>query len=136
MLQQEPNKQLLFIYNANSGIANALIDVGEKYLKPAQYDCQLRKVSYGPFGQKHDWKKFIEELPYKVVFLHKDEFQELYPSYTFKPPNLLYKSGNSLRTLLQSNDFDKISSFDDLIEATNNVIKKLDVAKNQNTTNN
>jgi len=62
------NSKLLFIYNADSGIANALIDQGKKYLTPSEYACQLCMVSYGPLGMRKDWKKFVKRLPYEIVF--------------------------------------------------------------------
>jgi hypothetical protein len=64
---------LIFVYNADSGLANALIDTGHRLLKPADYPCALCMVTYGPFGMKWEWKEFIAKLPYEVTFLHKNE---------------------------------------------------------------
>ncbi len=64
---------LLFVYNADSGIANALLDTGHRILRPGDYPCPLCMVTYGAFGMKSDWKRYIAGLPYPVTFLHKNK---------------------------------------------------------------
>lgn len=66
-------KQLYFIYNANSGLGNALLDVGRRFAQPKDYPCALCFVTYGPFGMKKEWKEFLAGLPYESKFFHKDE---------------------------------------------------------------
>ena len=107
-------EKLIFVYNANSGKANALLDFGKKYVAPSTYDCQLCMISYGPFGMKKDWKQFTESLPYDVSFLHKDEFEKQHPEAHIDPPGLLYLSDTGYQTLLDAQDFDNIASLEEL----------------------
>ena len=107
--------ELLFAYNADSGLGNALVDYGKKYLQPSKYDCQLCMVTYGPFGMKSDWKKFVKTLPAPAVFLHKDELRDKYPAIDIALPAVVtVKAGKLDRVLLDRSEFQNISSLDDL----------------------
>lgn len=115
--------KLLFIYNADSGMINALMDQGKKYLTPSEYACQLCMVSYGPFGMRKDWKKFTKELPYEIEFLHKDELQNTYPTIETSLPAMVLLSNENADVLLDKEDFNTIVSLDDLKTA---VLKALE----------
>ncbi|MEO6667868.1 MAG: hypothetical protein ABIN36_00235 [Ferruginibacter sp.] len=71
-------EQLLFVYNANSDLFSTVTDFAHKILSPSTYDCHLCALTYGSVTMKRDWKMFIEGLPLKTVFLHKDEFKTKY----------------------------------------------------------
>jgi hypothetical protein len=105
---------ILFVYNADNGLANSLIDYGKKYVSPSKYDCQLCMVSYGPFGMKKNWKAFVSSLSYPVKFLHKNEFIQKYPQSSIKLPAMLISNDEEIETLINSIDFDKILSLDEL----------------------
>lgn len=109
--------KILFIYNADSGFTNALIDQGIKYLTPDKYECKLCMVSYGPVGMRKDWKRFIKDLPYNVEFLHRDELQNAYPRINTSLPAVVLVSSGKTRVLLKKEDFDHISSVDGLKSA-------------------
>ena len=117
--------QLLFVYNANSGAANGLLDYGKKYITPDKYDCQLCMVSYGPFGMKKDWKQFIASLPYEVVFLHKDELEKQHPQASIKPPGLLLRTDSGYRPMLEAADFEAIKTLDQLKSLVNQALRSL-----------
>lgn len=118
-------KQLLFIYNADSGKGNALLDYGKKYITPNRYDCQLCMVSYGPFGMKQDWKSFVADLPLDVVFLHRNEYTQKYPKSDISLPALIYEADDQHQVLMQADDFDTINSLDDLQNAVKAALGKI-----------
>lgn len=70
--KSKSEKEIIFVYNADGGIGNALLDYGKKYIQPDKYDCQLCMVTYGALGMKKDWKIFTSSLSYQVKFLHRD----------------------------------------------------------------
>jgi hypothetical protein len=107
--------QLLFVYNADSGAANMLMDYGKKYITPNKYDCQLCMVSYGAFGMKKDWKKFVNSLPYISIFLHRDEFEKNYPDKTIKYPSVQLVEESGFTTILDAEDFESIKDLHTLI---------------------
>ena len=71
-------KKLIFVYNADSGISNAIKDSIHKIFSPKTYDCNLCNLTYSPISMKSDWKKFIKSLNLETEFLHKDEFEQKY----------------------------------------------------------
>ena len=109
-------QRILFVYNADSGIANGLLDYGKKYLQPDKYDCQLCMVTYGAFGMKSDWKKFTKTLGIPVQFLHRDEFAAQYPdSNTQEFPTMLgLKHDSTQEILISTQNFNEIKSLGDL----------------------
>jgi hypothetical protein len=99
---------LLFIYNADRGITNALLDTGHRIINPDDYPCPLCLVTYGPFGMKRDWKKFIATLPYKVTFLHKNELPTRLQKVLKDFPCLMLESSEATRILISSEEFREI----------------------------
>ena len=73
-----PDK-LLIVYNADSGLINALMHAVHKQLFPETYPCSLCAITYGAVSMHGEWKRFLESLPMDVVFHHKDDFTEAYP---------------------------------------------------------
>ena len=83
-----PTPPLLFVYNADSGVLNALKDLWIKTVTPERYECQLCAVTYGPTGMKREWRRFVAGLSAnsaagdgpetRVRFLHKDELAAQY----------------------------------------------------------
>ncbi|MDZ4845100.1 MAG: hypothetical protein SH857_06070 [Chitinophagales bacterium] len=68
--------ELLFIYNAGSGIFNSVSDFAHKIFSPATYPCSFCALTYGNLGMKKRWRDFISDLPVKSIFLHNDELVE------------------------------------------------------------
>jgi hypothetical protein len=108
--------KLIFVYNADSGLTNALLDVGTRIFAPEKYPCTLCAVTYGPFGKKDQWKKFINTLPYPVEFLHKDDFEKAYSHPKNGYPALFIDDGK-LTQLMGSEEFSDIKTLEDLKQA-------------------
>lgn len=68
-------RELIFVYNADSGRLNGAIDFFHKIFSPKTYNCQLCKVTYGIAGMDKEWKRFVESSRIPFRFLHKDEWQ-------------------------------------------------------------
>ncbi len=77
--------ELLFVYNAGSGLFDSLTDFAHKIIAPSTYQCHLCALTYGNFAMKQQWKEFIESLQVGVTFLHKDVFQRVYHSAAALP---------------------------------------------------
>lgn len=71
--------QLIFVYNADSGLFNAMADVGHKIFSPTTYPCQLCALTYGLLTERKQWRRFIESLPAACEFLHRDQVRQRYP---------------------------------------------------------
>ena len=70
---------LLFVYNADSGLFNTLADIGHKRFSPQTYECALCALTHGYFSERAQWRSFIEQLPCRCDFLHRDEFLRRHP---------------------------------------------------------
>lgn len=120
-------RRLLFIYNADSGLGNALLDAAHKVLKPATYDCQLCALTYGTFREKRDWKAFREGSNVIMEFLHKDEFLKMYsskflPAYSF--PVVLEATDHDLEIFISTTRLNALHSTTDLIREVNSGLGK------------
>lgn len=70
--------QLIFVYNANSGLFSRLTDFTHKMVSPSTYACNLCALTYGNFTVKEEWRSFIESLPLDTVFMYQDQFERKY----------------------------------------------------------
>lgn len=70
--------KLIFVYNADSGILNAIKDLVHKNVSPETYPCSLCAVTYDNLGMKREWGQFVDQIGRQVEFLHRDELEEKY----------------------------------------------------------
>lgn len=111
-------QKLLFIYNANSGTRNALLDSMHKVFRPQTYDCKLCDITFGVISENKTWKRFRKESRYPMVFLHKDEFATTYKSkfgYKFTFPIVLLEGENGLEALITTKELNQLKTAQDLI---------------------
>jgi hypothetical protein len=80
---------LLFVYNADAGLANALLDLVHKTISPRTYACSLCALTYG-VRMRPEWKAFIEALPVETRFPHRDEFRAEFPALNELPLPAVY----------------------------------------------
>ncbi len=106
--------RLFFIYNAESGLANAMLDTGRRIFSPDKYPCALCMVTYGPFGMKDDWRKFVTELPYEVTFLHSDELPADLQKLQLKLPGLVLQQSGTTNVLIGGQEFRTIKDLETL----------------------
>lgn len=107
--------KLIFVYNADSGLLNTLLDIGHKVLKPETYACKLCSLTYGNFTENRKWKDFRENSANEMEFLHKDEFREKY-GQEYPCPVILFHS-ETLEVALSKEDLEDFQSLDELITA-------------------
>lgn len=113
---------LLFVYNADSGMFNALTDSVHKIISPGTYQCNLCKITYGSLSMKKEWKQFVQSLPVEVVFLHRDEFFAVYPEtdqVSFPAVYGVGEDGSRARLLVDSREINKAQTLDDLKQLVN-----------------
>ena len=111
-------QKLLFIYNANSGMRNALLDGAHKIFSPSTYECNLCDITYGAFTENKVWKKFRGETALKMEFLHKDEFTKQYASkfgHKFTFPIILAVINNNMEVFVHTKELNVLGSADKLV---------------------
>ena len=111
-------EKLIFIYNADSGLRNMIIDGAHKIFSPSTYACNLCDITYGSFMENSIWRKFRESTSLKMEFLHKDEFKNRYASkfcYKFDYPIVLITAQGNLDVLINREELNQLVNAEDLI---------------------
>jgi hypothetical protein len=106
--------KLIFVYNADSGLVNTLMDIGHKAISPQTYECNLCGLTFGLVSEHKQWKKFREESNTEMEFLHRDEFEKKY-AQKFDYPVIL-KQDKELSVMISPTELNKIQTLDELIE--------------------
>lgn len=115
--KQIPSK-LLFVYNADSGLRNLIIDSAHKILSPKTYDCNLCQITFGAFTENGIWKEFRKKSKLQMDFLHKDEFKKAYASkfeHQFTFPIVLAETENELEVLIKTEEMNGLNTAEELI---------------------
>ena len=108
--------ELIFVYNANSGIFNAILDSLHKTFSPKTYNCNLCAITYTSVSMKKRWKEFIGKIDSPVLFLHRDELEKAYGITDVQLPVLLTTRGDDVDVLIHADRLNEIKHLDELIE--------------------
>ena len=109
--QSHPPDRLIFIYNADGGIAQGIMDSIHKTLSPATYPCSLCAITYGAFSMDRHWRAWLKTLPMPVEFYHKDDSP--YPQIAL--PVVLVERAGQVETLVSAERLNALGSVDALI---------------------
>lgn len=88
-------KKILFVYNADAGLANGLLDMAHKIFSPRTYACSLCGITYGLTSMRPQWKEFLQSLSVETHFLHRDEFQQQFPGHSKQALPAIFWENNS-----------------------------------------
>lgn len=106
--------QLIFVYNADSGLFNTLTDIAHKIISPSTYSCNLCSLTHSYFAVKKDWTEFLSGIDAELEFLHKDELIEKYgPSNISLPVIFLYRD-KQLQEWITTAEINACSRIEDL----------------------
>lgn len=109
------DRKLIFVYNADSSLFNQVGDLIHKTISPKTYQCNLCGLTYSGVSMKGDWKDFINSLPIKAEFLHKDEFLKQFPNKkqsTF--PVVFVRENDSLIELISTQEINQAKNLEEL----------------------
>ena len=115
--------KIIFVYNANSGLMNTVLDIGHKIISPDTYECNLCAITYGVLKENQEWKTFRESSKDELEFLHKDEFEEKYQQVRDYPIVLVSNKNNELSEVLDKDELNKMQTAKDLIQKLQETIK-------------
>ena len=117
-MEKKIREKLIFVYNANSGKKNAILDSMHKVFSPSTYDCNLCDITFGIVSENQTWKRFREDSDLDMMFLHKDEFQKMYASkfgYKFTFPIVLVEAEKGLEVFISTEEMNALKTPHDLI---------------------
>ncbi|HEX8559764.1 MAG TPA: hypothetical protein VF668_16840 [Pyrinomonadaceae bacterium] len=105
---------LVFVYNADSGVFNALADAAHKIFSPRTYGCNLCALTHGAFRERAEWRAFLDGLGRPLEFLHADELRARYPAADAPLPAVFRKRGADLELLAGADAVNACRTLDDL----------------------
>ena len=111
---QHSKPTLVFVYNAESGLFNAVTDMAHKVFSPQTYQCNLCALTYATFGMRKSWKQFLATLDRPLEFLHADELQRRYGISDLPLPAICKKEGARLELLLAADAINACRTLADL----------------------
>jgi len=115
--------KLICVYNADTGLIEALKHAVQKQLFPESYPCSLCALTYGAVSMRGDWKAYWQTLDAQVAFYHRDDFTQDYPMLgtggtreVTLPAILISENGEEPGILISAEELDAMRHVDDLIE--------------------
>ena len=121
-LCRENESELIFIYNAKSGIVNEFLDFAHKTFSPSTYNCNLCAISYGNFTMKKKWSDYISSLPVRSTFTYKDKVSE-YGYNNIELPSIIFRNGSRSKVIISSEEINKLKKIDQLINILSDRLK-------------
>ncbi len=111
-------KNLLFIYNTDSGALQGFKDFSSGKAAPAGAGaCPLTGITHSPVGMKKEWKRFCKDLDIPSRSLHRNEFLAEFGSrqqqITF--PVVLVQKGTELEIFISTEELNRCRDLNDLI---------------------
>ena len=107
-------ERLIFVYNADSGIFNALTDMAHKIFSPETYACNLCAITYSNLGMRKSWKEFLETLSVPLEFLHRDELIAQYGRDDIALPAILSVNAGELGIAVSADAIDQATDIEGL----------------------
>jgi hypothetical protein len=105
---------LVFVYNADSGLVNTLLDIGHKIVSPKTYSCNLCALTHSTFSMRDEWKQFVAQLDCPMEFLHRDELAGRYGLRDVPLPAIFLKTETGLQPWIGQEEINRCRSLDDL----------------------
>ena len=111
-----PRPQLLFVYNADTGLFNIVTDIAHKLLSPSTYSCDLCALTHGTFKVREEWVNFLNGFDADCEFLHRDEFIKAHPAHEAPLPAIFEKTSGGLTILIDAPRLRGCGSLAELIQ--------------------
>ncbi|MEO7960722.1 MAG: hypothetical protein ABIR19_04190 [Ginsengibacter sp.] len=112
--------KIVLAYDSWGGIVPGAIDYFHQIFFPSTYSCKLCKLSHGTIGMKKVWKRFLDSLPYKKIYLYKDEVQKKFLPVDISLPAIFLSDSTQTILLVNANEIDNAYSVENLITLVKN----------------
>ena len=111
---QHARPGLVFVYNADSGVFNALADAAHKIFSPRTYQCNLCALTHSAVRMRKEWKKFLDGLGVPLEFLHADELRSRHGVAGVPLPAVFERDGDEVKVLITADSINTCRTMDDL----------------------
>lgn len=115
---------LVFVYNADSGVFNTLTDIAHKLMSPKTYECNLCNLTHGYFKARDEWVGFLRDLDVEIEFLHRDEYVRKYHDEV-QYPAVFIKQGEDLKLWLDRDMINSMSNTEELMQLIRSQLQQL-----------
>lgn len=117
---------LIFVYNVDSGFFNTLKDTAHKTVSPATYACKLCQLSFGAVSMKRPWREYLQQLPFKKKFLHRNEFRQQYPDCRDVPlPAIFIQTAGACALIVSAEEINRQKTLTNLIAVLDAKLKAI-----------
>lgn len=128
----QKNPRLLCVYNADTGLIEALKHAVQKQFAPESYPCSLCALTYGAVAMRGDWKEFWLSLDAQVDFYHRDDFTQDFPALgtggareVMLPVVLTSDAGEEPSVLISSKELDAMGDVTELMAKVDDLMKSV-----------
>lgn len=90
-------EKIIFVYNADEGAFNALMDTAHKLFAPSTYECNLCALTHGVTSMKSEWKSYMSTLNYETRFYHRAGFKTEWPMLDIELPVIMIQKEETQR---------------------------------------
>jgi hypothetical protein len=120
--------EVLFVYNAKSGLFNALTDYVHRQISPSTYSCNLCLITYDNWDRNQQWANYIESLPISVNFTYADVLTQYQKrGEKVKLPIALLKKGKAESTFMTVEEINSCNDDEALIMMFDEKLKNLGI---------
>lgn len=107
--------RLIFVYNAEAGVAAGLRDSIHKLVSPATYPCSLCAITYGLVGMRAAWRDWLERQSLAAEFYHRADFHAAFPALRGEPLPLVALADTATATvIIPAAELDTVADVDQL----------------------
>lgn len=107
--------KLVFVYNAEAGLLNGIMDSIQKVVSPSTYACDLCAITYGLTTMNSKWRVWLKQLDMPAQFFHRADFRRAWPDENVRLPAILMEKDDQLTALIAADAFESIKHVDQLI---------------------
>ena len=107
-------RQLIFVYNANTDPISAIVDYAHKVFKPSTYKCELCALTHHNLGERSVWKDFKNRSKADMEFMYIRGFEAKF-NLQYDYPVILEKKDGEFLQIMGKKELQKIKSVDKLI---------------------
>jgi hypothetical protein len=107
--------KIIFVYNAEAGFLNGMMDSVHKIVSPSTYECSLCAITHGSFTMDKSWRSYLRTLPLETVFHHREDFRAAYPEADVALPAILLERDGVISTLISAEGLSRQTDVNGLI---------------------
>lgn len=111
-------KQLIFIYNANSDVYSSIKDSIAK-VRNGRSECSLCTATWNAFNVKPSWRDREKKIKIPFVYYHRDdmpkEVSEFVSEDNIVLPTVLIRENDTLKVLVSNEHLDRCEGNDDCV---------------------